>query len=93
MASLVSSKHQIVIPKKIREALDIRPGQRWEFVSLASGLHLVRVMTFDEAYGSLRGTVNDFQREGEWADDDRRRLPGCEPCRFDEAGDGGGVDG
>lgn len=72
MASIVSPKYQIVIPKHIRESMDIEPGQRWEFIRSSDSLQLVRVMTADEAFGSLRGTPNDFDREGEWADDDRR---------------------
>ena len=71
MASVISPKYQIVIPKRIRESMDMAPGQKWEFVRSQSGLQLVRVMTPDEAFGSLRGTPNDFEREGEWADEDR----------------------
>jgi AbrB family looped-hinge helix DNA binding protein len=67
MASVISSKYQIVIPKQIRESLKIRPGQRFEFVQTSNGLFLVRVMTADEAFGSLRGTPNDFCRDREWA--------------------------
>ena len=78
MASVVSPKYQIVIPKYIRELMDIEPGQRWEFIRSGTGLQLVRVMTPDEAFGSLRGTPNDFSREEEWADEDRRRLLGVD---------------
>lgn len=78
MASIVSPKYQIVIPKHIRESMDIEPGQRWEFIRSADCLRLVRVMTADEAFGSLRGTPNDFDREQEWADEDRHRLLGVD---------------
>ena len=78
MASTVSPKYQIVIPKHIREAMEIEPGQRWEFIRSQDRLQLVRVMSPDEAFGSLRGTPNDFHREEEWADEDRRRLLGVD---------------
>ena len=78
MASIVAPKYQIVIPKHIRESMEIEPGQRWEFIRTANCLQLVRVMTADEGFGSLRGTPNDFHREEEWADEDRRRLLGVD---------------
>ena len=78
MASLVSPKYQIVIPKRIRESMDIKPGQRWEFVCSQDSLRLVKVMTLDEAFGSLGDTPNDFHREEEWADEDRCGLFGVD---------------
>ena len=55
MASVVFQSI-VVVPRQIQESLKIRPGRRWEFVRLSSGLLMVRVMTADQAFGSLRGT-------------------------------------
>jgi len=39
----VSSKYQIVIPKKVRDAIDLRPGERLGFVVQGRSLHIVPV--------------------------------------------------
>ena len=74
MSVTVSTKFQIVIPKKIREAYDIKPGQKWEFVPIGDGLRLVPVLDLAGVQKLFKGKKvrNDFSREEEWADEHRR---------------------
>jgi AbrB family looped-hinge helix DNA binding protein len=56
MASVtVSSKFQIVIPKAVREAAGIVPGQKLVLVTKGRIVHLVPQMTLDEFVGSAKG--------------------------------------
>ena len=65
MATTVTTKGQVTIPKKVREHLDIRPGSRVEFEAAPDGrVFLVkkgaRRKTAKRApsrFGSVRGTA------------------------------------
>jgi len=47
----ISPKYQVVIPKQIREKLDLRPGQRVQAIGYDGRVELVPV----RAMGSMRG--------------------------------------
>jgi AbrB family looped-hinge helix DNA binding protein len=47
----ISPKYQVVIPKQIREKLDLRPGQRVQAIQYVGRVELVPV----RAMGSMRG--------------------------------------
>ncbi|HFQ95173.1 MAG TPA: AbrB family transcriptional regulator [Anaerolineae bacterium] len=59
----VSPKFQIVIPQKVRENLDIRPGQKLHVMTYDGRIELIPVMSVEEAYGFLKGIDTNFQRE------------------------------
>jgi AbrB family looped-hinge helix DNA binding protein len=59
----VSSKYQIVIPSKIREALGIRPGEKLHAIEYRGRIELVPVRPAKSARGSLRGIDTDVPRE------------------------------
>ncbi len=61
----VSPKYQIVIPKKTRESLNIRPGQQLHVIVYNGRIELIPVMSIDEAYGFLEGMNTSFEREEE----------------------------
>ena len=44
MATLVTTKGQVTIPKKLRDRYDIRPGVRIDFVAGADGIQLRKVV-------------------------------------------------
>ena len=44
MATLVTTKGQVTIPKKLRDRYGIRPGVRIDFVASSDGLHLRKVV-------------------------------------------------
>jgi AbrB family looped-hinge helix DNA binding protein len=47
----VSPKYQIVIPKSIREALDLKPGQKLEMIMFRGAVHLVPSRSIEELCG------------------------------------------
>ncbi len=61
--SVISSKYQVVIPRKIREKFNIKPGQRVLFIPYQKSLRLVIVPSIDEAYGMLTGMNTENLRE------------------------------
>ncbi len=57
IASKLSAKYQIVVPKELRKHLRLRPGQT-VYLSLGKAKGEVRVQTtsqLDEVYGALKG--------------------------------------
>jgi AbrB family looped-hinge helix DNA binding protein len=63
--SIVSSKFQVVIPRKIREKFNVKPGQRVMFIPYQKTLRVVIVPSIEEAYGMLAGMDSDEIREEE----------------------------
>jgi AbrB family looped-hinge helix DNA binding protein len=61
----VSSKYQIVIPAKIREALGIRPGEKLHAMEYRGRIELVPVRSTKSARGSLKGIDTDVPRESD----------------------------
>ncbi len=59
----VSSKYQIVIPKEVREALDIKPGQEFAVLVKGTSISLVPVPTLEELRGILKGADLSGLRE------------------------------
>lgn len=51
----VSTKYQVVIPKEVRERMEIRPGQKFVVWEKAGVIYLVPALKFDELEGWLRG--------------------------------------
>ena len=66
-AVTVSSKYQIVIPRRVREQLDIRPGQKVSVVVLDGQMRIVPIRPVAEYRGMLKGVENTFERD----EDDR----------------------
>jgi AbrB family looped-hinge helix DNA binding protein len=61
----ISPKFQIVIPKKVRESLRLRPGQRVYVIPLGDRIELVPERSISEMRGFLKGIDASFEREGE----------------------------
>lgn len=62
---LVSPKYQVVIPRAIREALGIEPGQRLQAFRYGDRVELVPVRPLAEARGFLAGIDSRVDREGD----------------------------
>lgn len=63
MQVTVSPKFQVVIPKKIRESLGLRPGQKVEAIQYGNRIELVPVRPIAEARGFLAGIDTEVERE------------------------------
>ncbi|HHS97326.1 MAG TPA: AbrB/MazE/SpoVT family DNA-binding domain-containing protein [Chloroflexi bacterium] len=59
----VSPKFQVVIPSKIRERLDIRPGQRVRVILYDNRIEMIPVRPVEEARGFLKGIDTTIERE------------------------------
>jgi AbrB family looped-hinge helix DNA binding protein len=59
----VSPKYQVVIPKAIREALNIRPGQKMQVIRYGDRIELIPVRSIKEARGFLKGIDTQIERE------------------------------
>ena len=61
----VSTKYQVVIPRRVRQALDIQPGQKMQVIEYGNSIIMIPVRPIQEARGSLKGIDTDTQREKE----------------------------
>jgi AbrB family looped-hinge helix DNA binding protein len=61
----ISPKFQVVIPKEIREALDLEPGQKMQVIAHGNHIELVPVQPVTELRGFLAGLDTDVPREGD----------------------------
>jgi len=61
----VSPKYQVVIPKSIREALKLKPGQKMQVVEYAGRIELIPDRDIKELRGFLKGINTGFNREGD----------------------------
>ena len=59
----VSPKFQVVIPKEIRESLQVQPGQRMQVVQYENRIELIPERDVDELEGFLKGINTTFTRE------------------------------
>ena len=61
----VSTKYQVVIPQKVRQALNIQPGQKMQVIEYGNHIVMIPVRPIEEARGSLPGIDTDPKREKE----------------------------
>lgn len=59
----VSPKYQVVIPKRVREAMDIRPGQEVAVLRYQGRIELIPMRPVKEMRGFLRGLDPTIERE------------------------------
>ena len=59
----VSPKFQVVIPKAVREALHLRPGQKMQVVQYDGRIELIPERDIKELRKFLKGINTEFKRE------------------------------
>ncbi|MEE9342933.1 MAG: AbrB/MazE/SpoVT family DNA-binding domain-containing protein [Gammaproteobacteria bacterium] len=59
----VSPKFQVVIPKEIRESMNVRPGQRMQVVQYENRIELIPERDTTELRGFLKGIDTTFSRD------------------------------
>jgi AbrB family looped-hinge helix DNA binding protein len=64
-AVTVSPKFQIVIPKGVRESLNISPGMKLSFVAVGGILHMVPITSIKKMKGALPGIDTKITREAD----------------------------
>jgi len=61
----VSTKFQIVIPKKFREALRIQPGQKIQILEYEGRLEFIPVKPMKTLRGSIKGMNTTLERDAD----------------------------
>ncbi len=61
----ISPKYQVVIPKELREALRLSPGQKVQIIAYDNRLELIPVQPTGQMEGFLGGIDTDVPREGD----------------------------
>lgn len=62
--SVLSPKYQIVIPKKIRKSMKLKPGQRLELTEKDGKIEIRPILTPDQLLGFLKDKAHiEFERE------------------------------
>lgn len=59
----ISPKFQVVLPKKIRDALALRPGQKVQAIAYEGRIELIPVRPLRQMRGFLRGIDTAIARE------------------------------
>ena len=59
----VSPKYQVVIPKNVRESLNLQPGQKMQVVEYAGRIELIPERDIKELRGFIKGINTEFKRE------------------------------
>lgn len=59
----VSPKYQVVIPKEVRTALRLKPGQKLSVHAWDGGVSMVPEMSIEEFRMRVKGLENDFVRD------------------------------
>ena len=59
----ISPKYQVVIPKAVRQALHLRPGQKLQVVAYNGRIELIPERDIKELRGFLKGINTKFVRE------------------------------
>ena len=58
----ISPKFQVVIPKQIRESLNLRPGQKVKAIQYDGRIELIPVVPMKSRRGFLKGIDTDVPR-------------------------------
>ena len=59
----ISPKYQVVIPRSIRERLNLQPGQQVQVIPYDNRIEFIPLRPARELRGSLRGMSTDLERE------------------------------
>ena len=62
-AVTISSKYQVVIPRKVREQFGLKPGQKLLFIPYKNTLRVVIVPPIEQARGMFKGLDSENLRE------------------------------
>ncbi|MEK7270650.1 MAG: AbrB/MazE/SpoVT family DNA-binding domain-containing protein [Planctomycetota bacterium] len=64
-AVTVSPKYQVVIPRDVREAMGIRPGQKVEVFHFDGRIEIVPVLPMRKMRGMFKGIDSTVERDEE----------------------------
>lgn len=59
----ISPKFQVVIPKKVRESLQLKPGQQMQVIEYGNRVELIPTKSVESMRGFMKGINTEFKRE------------------------------
>ncbi len=62
-AVTVSSKYQVVIPREVRESMDLQPGTRVQVLQYENRIELIPIKEPKSLRGFIKGIDTEVQRE------------------------------
>jgi AbrB family looped-hinge helix DNA binding protein len=65
ITATVSSKYQVVIPKEIREKLNIKVGQKFQILNYGERIEFIPQKSVKRMRGFLKGIDTEVVREGD----------------------------
>ena len=65
-AVTISPKYQVVIPRKIRESLNLKPGLKVQVLAYENRIELIPLRKISEMRGFLKGINTEVDREPDW---------------------------
>ncbi len=69
-SATVSSKFQILIPKDVRESMNLKPGQKLDFIQIGGSLRVVPQRSMKDIAGIASHVTEPFERDRSDLDDD-----------------------
>ena len=61
----ISPKYQVVIPKRLREALELAPGQKMQMIAYADRIEMIPVKRISDMRGFLKAIDTTVKRESD----------------------------
>jgi len=59
----LSTKYQVVVPKEVRNRLNLRPGKKYQVISYGDCIEFVPVRKMQDMRGILKGINTHIERE------------------------------
>jgi AbrB family looped-hinge helix DNA binding protein len=63
MKATISPKYQVVIPRELRENLQLKPGEKVEFLQYENRIEMIPVRDIKKMRGFLKGIDTTVERE------------------------------
>lgn len=65
MKATISPKYQVVIPRELRENLNLKPGEKVEFLQYENRIEMIPVRDIKKMRGFLKGIDTTVEREND----------------------------
>ena len=59
----ISPKYQVVIPRKVRDSMQLKPGQKIQVIPYGNRIELIPERKISEMRGFLKGINTQIERE------------------------------
>ena len=63
MKATISTKYQLLIPRELRESLDLKPGEKLELLRYENRIEMIPVRDIKKMRGFLTGIDTSVKRE------------------------------